>query len=170
MATVASVALLAALTAPMPTPAIEDPTHGIITIDLRVPDVPNDAVTALRDRHAAAVNAGDADALGRLYAPDALIVISDGVVLRGAAEVARYYQDSFAVRPDGAAVTLRPERFTVENGVASETGSFSESGTSGDAAPATGVYVTIYTQDARGEWRIAMDLRTHGRDKQRVRW
>ena len=170
MGTVASVAILAALAGPMQASAPEDPTHGIITIDLRVPDVPNDAVTALRDRHAAAVNAADGAALGRLYAPDALVVISDGLVLRGAAEVARYYQDSFTARPDGAAVTLRPERFTVENGVASETGTFSESGTTGGDSPATGMYVTIYTQDARGEWRIAMELRTRGRDQQLVRW
>jgi uncharacterized protein (TIGR02246 family) len=172
MQTIASVAMLAALAGPgAHAPGLQDATHGIITLDLRVPDVPNDAVTALRDRYAAAVNAADAQALGALYAADALVVVADGVVLRGATEVARYYQDAFASRPDGTAVTLSPERFTVENGVASETGTFTESWAA-DAAgqPATGVYVTIYTRNAIGEWRIAMEVRTRGRDKQLVRW
>jgi uncharacterized protein (TIGR02246 family) len=171
MRTAAFVAILVLLAWPGYAFTPEDPTHGIITLDLRVPDVPNDPVTALRDRYAAAVNAADPAALGQLYTPDSLVVVADGVVLRGAAEIARYYQDAFAARPEGAAVTLRPERFSVENGVASETGTFSETGGAGDtAAPATGVYVTIYTQTPSGEWRIAMEVRTRGRDKQLVRW
>lgn len=172
MRMVAAFAVVAALTGfRVHAPAQQDVTQGMITLDLRVPDIPADAVTTLRDRYAVAVNAGDAAALAALYAPDALVVVAEGIVLRGTAEISRYFHDAFAARAEGAAVTLRPERFSVEHGVASETGSFSESNGDDAAAPAaTGVYVTIYTRDAAGEWRIAMEVRSRGRDKQLVRW
>lgn len=165
----AALAIVAALSEPR-VPQVTP--QGMLTLDLQLPDVPDAGVTALRDRYAAAVNAADAAALGALYAPDALVVVADGVVLRGTVDVARYFQDAFAARADGAAVTLRPERFNIDGGVASETGTFSESrgADDGKAPDATGVYVTIYTRDSAGQWRIAMEVRTRGRDKQLVRW
>ena len=139
-----------------------EPATAVVAADERL--------TALRDKYAAAVNAADASALGDLYAPDALVVVADGVVLRGNAEIGRYFQDAFAARGAGATVTLRPTRFTAEDAVASETGAFLESQT-GEATPTTdGVYVTIYSRKPDGEWRIAMEVRTRGRDRQIVRW
>jgi uncharacterized protein (TIGR02246 family) len=131
---------------------------------------PHDALTALREKYAAAVNAADAAALGALYAADALVVVDDGLILRGNRDIGRYFQEAFAARADGATVTLRPARFTVENDVASETGGFSESRPGEPTPTVTGVYVTIYTRDSGGDWQIAMELRTRGRDKQLVRW
>lgn len=173
MRAVASFAVVAALgTSGTHAPAqAYEAQQATITVDLRVPAAPDDErLAALRDQYAAAVNAADAAALGALYAPDALVVVADGVVLRGASEIGRYFHDAFTRRGDGATVTLQPERFSVERGVASETGAFAES-RAGEAVPtATGVYVTIYTRNDAGEWRIAMEVRTRGRDKQLVRW
>lgn len=161
---------LAALGSPAVQPAApRDLQHAVVTVDLRAPAVPDD-LAALRDRYATAVNAADAGTLAALYAPDALVVVTDGLVLRGGAEIGRYFHEAFAAGAQGARVNLRPERFTVENGMASETGEFSESRDGEQAPSVTGVYVTIYARDAAGAWRIAMEVRTRGRDKQLVRW
>jgi uncharacterized protein (TIGR02246 family) len=166
---IALVTVAALGSAAVPPVAPQDPQHAVVTVDLRAPAVPDD-LAALRDQYAAAVNATDAAALAALYAPDALVVVADGIVLRGASDIGRYFHDAFAAGAPGARVNLRPERFSVESAMASETGEFSES-REGDTAPSvTGVYVTIYTRDAAGTWRIAMELRTRGRDKQIVRW
>lgn len=143
----------------------------VVTVDAAgAASAAHDGLTALRDKYAAAVNAADPAALGALYAPDALVVVADGVVLRGAGEIGRYFEDAFAAGPGGAAVRLRPTRFTAEDNVASETGAFSE-WPAGAPTPSTdGVYVTIYTRNLEGEWRIAMEIRTRGREKQLVRW
>jgi uncharacterized protein (TIGR02246 family) len=161
---------LAALGSPtVPPAAPQGLQHAVVTIDHRAPAVPHD-LAALRDEYVAAVNTADAAGLARLYAPDARVVVADGIVLRGGAEIGRYFQEAFAAGAQGARVTLRPERFSVDHAMASETGEFFES-RDGDSAPsATGVYVTIYTRDATGNWRIAMEVRTRGRDKQLVRW
>lgn len=144
---------------------------GRTAVNVEAAAAPVDAeLTAVREKYVAAVNAGDATALASLYAPDALVVVADGVVLRGAVEIARYFREAFVARAESASVTLRPGAFSVENGVASETGGFTES-RAGKAEPATtGVYVTIYTRNAAGQWRVAMEIRTRGRDKQMARW
>lgn len=165
-----ALATLGALAGPAAhAPARQSATPAVVTVDHRAPAIADETLTALRGRYVSAVNAADASALAGLYAPDALVVVADGIVLRGETEIVRYFQDAFAGRADGARVTLRPERFAVENGVASETGGFSESQIA-EAESVTGVYVTIYTRTAAGEWRIAMEVRTRGRDKQIVRW
>ena len=162
--------MLAALGSPAVQPAVpHDPPNAVVTVDLRAPAVPDD-LAVLRDQYVAAVNAADAPALAALFAPDALVVVADGIVLRGGAEVGRYFHEAFATGNQGARVTLRPERFSVDSGMASETGEFSESRDIESAPAVTGVYVTIYTRDASGAWRIAMEVRTRGRDKQLVRW
>ena len=127
-------------------------------------------LAALREKYAAALNAGDATQLGALYASDALAVMGDGAVLRGAAEIGRYFREALAAGTPAASVALRPQQFNAEEGIASETGTFHES--RGDNPPdvATGAYVTIYVRRPGGEWHIAMDVRTRGRDKQIVRW
>ena len=142
----------------------------VVTVDARTVAVRDEGLTALREQYAAAVNAKDAAALAALYAQDALVVVSDGVVLRGGSEVGRYFQEAFGAAPEAATVTLQPERFSVENGVASETGEFSEAQAGEPRPTATGVYVTIYTRNSAGDWRIAMEVRTRGREKQVVRW
>lgn len=153
-------------------PALQAPgPQTVVTVDAgTLVTPPHDGLTELREKYAAAVNAADAAALRGLYAPDALVVMAEGVVLRGAAEIGRYFHDVFAAGAGGASVTLRPARFTVDDDVASETGGFSESRGGEPHPTATGVYVTIYTRNPAGDWRIAMEIRTRGRDKQLVRW
>ncbi len=91
-------------------------------------------------------------------------------MLRGRAEIQRYSDEAFASVRNGAIVTLTPQQFATQGSMASETGTFAET-PAGEGEPgATGVYVTIYTRDAEGAWRIAMDVRTRGRDKPVVSW
>lgn len=127
-------------------------------------------LAALRLEYAAAANAGDANRLSRLYASDAIAVWTDGVLLRGAAEIQRYSTEALSSAPTGATVTLTPTRFEANGRMASETGTFAEMQSANPAPGATGVYVAIYTRDANGVWRISMEVRSRGRDKQVVRW
>ncbi len=127
-------------------------------------------LAALRLEYAAAASAGDATRLSGLYANDAIAVPREGVMLRGRAEIQRYSDEAFASVRNGAIVTLTPQQFATQGSMASETGTFAET-PAGEGEPgATGVYVTIYTRDAEGAWRIAMDVRTRGRDKPVVSW
>ena len=127
-------------------------------------------LAALRLEYAAAASARDAARLSALYATDAIAVPREGVMLRGRAEIQRYSNEAFASATGGAIVTLTPQEFATRGSMASETGTFVET-PPGEAEPAaTGVYVTIYTRDGEGAWRIAMDVRTRGRDKPVVSW
>ena len=129
----------------------------------------NGELSALRVEYAAAANAGDARRLSALYAADAIAVWTEGVMLRGASEIQRYSHEAFSSVPPAATVTLTPHQFETTGMMASETGTFSESAGEGEPG-ATGVYVAIYTRGADGVWRISMEVRTRGRDRQAVRW
>lgn len=131
---------------------------------------PPSELAAVRSEYASALNAGDAGRLGALYAADAIAVPADGVVLRGRDEIGRYFNETCEARPAGTSVTLTPQEFNTGDRLASETGLFSESRDGDPSIISTGVYVTIYQRGAGGEWRIAMEIRTRGRDKQIVRW
>lgn len=128
------------------------------------------ALTALRAEYAAAANAGDARRLSALYTADAISVPREGVMLRGSAEILRYSNEAFASVPAGAVVTLTPKTLESRGSMASETGTFSETRAGEGEPAATGVYVAVYTRDPDGAWRIAMEVRTTGRDKPVVRW
>jgi hypothetical protein len=67
-------------------------------------------------------------------------------------------------------VILTPTRFKADERMASETGTFSEAQSANGLPAATGVYVAIYTRGADHVWRISMEVRSRGRDKQVVRW
>jgi uncharacterized protein (TIGR02246 family) len=127
-------------------------------------------LASLRAEYAAAANAADAGRLSALYANDAIAVPREGVMLRGREEIQRYSHDAFASRASRSTVTLTPQTFEVQGHMASETGTFSESQTGNDGPAATGVYVAIYTRAADGTWRISMEVRSRGRDKQVVTW
>jgi uncharacterized protein (TIGR02246 family) len=124
-------------------------------------------IADVRAAYIAAVNEHDATRLARLYAPDAIAILADGVVRRGRADVTEYFRN--ALSTDDGDVIVSPSRFVAGVNVASETGSFVEVAGSGGRR-ATGAYVTIYTRGADGRWRIAMDVRTRGRDATIVRW
>jgi uncharacterized protein (TIGR02246 family) len=139
-------------------------------VDQKALEAADGELAALRLEYAAAANAGDAARLSRLYASDAIAVWNDGVLLRGPAEIQRYSSDALSSVPSGASVTLTPTRFKADERMASETGTFAEAPSANDQPTATGVYVAIYTRGADGVWRISMEVRSRGRDKQVVRW
>lgn len=141
-----------------------------VTVDLRTVSAPPDELAALRAEYQSALNAADAGRLTALYAADAIAAPAEGVLLRGRDQIDRYLSETCQTRAADTTVTLTPQRFSVEGRVASETGVFTETTDGNPAAAATGVYVTIYERAPSGEWRIAMEIRTRGRDRQIVRW
>src|SRR5688572_3167091 len=66
-------------------------------------------LAAVRHEYAVTASAGDARRLTTLYADDAIAVPREGVVLRGLAEIQRYFQEALAAFPEGATVTLTPK-------------------------------------------------------------
>lgn len=139
-------------------------------IDSRSMSPADGELAALRVEYAAAATAGDGRRLSALYAEDAIAVPREGVILRGPSEIRQYSDEAFSSVPAGATVTLTPQRFQTHGGMASETGTFAETRPGESEPSATGVYVAIYTRGADGVWRIAMEVRTRGRDKPAVRW
>jgi uncharacterized protein (TIGR02246 family) len=144
--------------------------QGTVRVDARAVAPGEGELAALRHEYAVTASAGDARGLTALYAEDAIAVPREGVVLRGPAEIQRYFAEAFASAPQGATVTLTPRHFSSYGRVASETGTFAESHSPEGEPLATGVYVAIYTRGSDGAWRISMEVRTTGRDKQTVKW
>jgi len=161
--------LLATLAGALTYPSLAA-AQATFRVDSNAVEAADSELAALRLEYAAAANAGDANRLSRLYASDAIAVWTDGVLLRGAAEIQRYSTEALSSVPTGASVTLIPKRFETKGRMASETGTFSEMQSADGQPGATGVYVAIYTRGVDGAWRIAMEVRSRGRDKQVVRW
>ena len=144
----------------------------VITRIVRAPDTPTPSeIVQARDQYVAAVNAAEPDKITPLYTEDALVIPSEGVVLRGKTAVARYFADALHQSTAGA-VTITPLAVTTAGNLGSETGSFEESRTTstGTRVQVTGVYVIIYTRGADGRWRIAMEVRTSGDSRALVQW
>lgn len=127
-------------------------------------------LTALRAEYAAAASAGDARRLSALYAPDAIAVLKDGLMLRGSAQIHQYAASAFASAAPRATVTLVPQQLRTAGAIASETGTFSETAAGEGTPAASGVYVAIYTRRGDGIWRIAMEVRARGRSAPAVSW
>jgi ketosteroid isomerase-like protein len=117
-------------------------------------------IEALRGEYAAAVNAGDMGRAAGLYTADALAVMCDGSLVRGASAITGRLAD----RTDAhASVTLMPRRFSVADTLASETGTFTETITGADGPTSVeGVYVTVYSRRPGQAWRISLEVRTTG--------
>ena len=140
---------------------------------VRAADTPTPSeIVQARNQYVAAVNAAEPDKIAPLYAGDALVILSEGVVLRGKTEVARYFADVLHQSTADGAVTITPLAATTAGNLGSETGSFEESRTTstGTRVQVTGVYVIIYTRGADGRWRIAMEVRTSGDSRALVQW
>lgn len=124
------------------------------------------AITALRSEYVAAVNSRNEARVAALYTADALVTISDGTLLRGADNIASRLRN----RPP-AIVTVAPRRILAYANVASETGSFTETLAQPEGVTTVdGIYVTIYSREADGRWRIAMEVRTTGRTPSIAVW
>jgi uncharacterized protein (TIGR02246 family) len=128
-------------------------------------------LVAVRTAFVDALNSRDAGRLGALYAPDAVVVLSDGRVLHGASEISAHFERTSSSRAAGT-LTLTPARFDASGEIRSETGTTVETSRN-DGVPdtsVTGVYVVIYSRQPDGEWRITMELRTTGRQTALVDW
>lgn len=121
-------------------------------------------IAAVRREYAAAFNSHSAG-LRDLYTPDAVGIFADG------ADVARAIARRLDEEPAPVSVTLVPGRFIVEGDTGSEAGVFTETSGIGDRPERVdGMYVTIYSRGADGQWRIAMELRTRGGKAPLARW
>jgi uncharacterized protein (TIGR02246 family) len=129
-------------------------------------------IALVRDAYTAAVNAGDGQAVAALYTEDAVLMPSDGVALRGRAEIAEYFSRTFDLRDTTHAVTIECVKAESEDRFASETGRFEETQTTaaGTVTRVPGVYVIVYSREADGTWRVAMEVRTRGGRDALVDW
>jgi uncharacterized protein (TIGR02246 family) len=129
-------------------------------------------IALLRDAHVAAINAGDMQAVAAVYADDAVLVPSDGVALRGRAEIARYFTRTFSLRDSTRAVTITCVKSESGDKLGSETGRFEEAQmtAAGTLTRVTGVYVIIYSRGADGAWRVAIEVRSRGGKDALVDW
>jgi ketosteroid isomerase-like protein len=129
-------------------------------------------IALLRDAYVAAINAGDMKAVAALYADDAVLVPSDGVALRGHAEIATYLARTLGVRDSTRAVTITCLKSESGEKLGSETGRFEEAQmtAAGTLTRVTGVYVIIYSRGADGAWRVAIEVRTRGGKDALVDW
>ena len=138
-----------------------EPTAPMLRVDWTHAAPANSELAALRGQYVEAVNLGDIDRASNLYTADALTMLCDGTVVRGAMAVGARINERAHKH---AAVTLLPRRFSYAENVASETGSFVETLESPTGnATVEGVYVTIYSRASDGRWRIALEVRTTGR-------
>lgn len=138
-----------------------EPNAPMLRVDWTHAAPVNSEIAALRGQYVEAVNLGDIDRATDLYTPDALTVLCDGTVARGATAVGARINERAHKH---AAVTLMPRRFSHADAVASETGSFVETLESPTGnTTVEGVYVTIYSRARDGRWRIALEVRTTGR-------
>jgi ketosteroid isomerase-like protein len=136
------------------------PNQPTVRVDWSQATAAHTEIAALRGEYVEAVNAGDVARASRLYTADALTVLCNGTLVRGNTAVGSRITE----RSHGnATVTLRPRRFSHGGAVASETGTFIETmaGSLGNTT-VEGVYVTVYSRSATGEWRIALEVRTTG--------
>jgi len=129
------------------------------------------ALLAVRTAFVDALNSRDAARLGALYAPDAVVVLSDGRVLRGAGDIAAHFERTSSSGSAGTLI-LTPARFDPSGEIRTETGTTVETSRNDGArsTTVTGAYVVVYSRQPDGDWRIAMELRTTGRQTALVDW
>ena len=169
VATVGSIALWGAPvraqieTREMPMPPIGDTASRAVQESLTkaVIAVPDD-LAGIREQYRTATTSRDAAALTDLFADDGVLVASDQDVIRGRADISKYFAAAFEqATPEVTLTSIRSEN---RNGFGSETGRFEERMTSpeGTVTRVSGVYLTIYRRDTAGRWRVAIEIRSRG--------
>ena len=137
---------------------------GVINVDWSNAVGADAPIAAVRREYAAAFNTHSIG-LRNLYTADAVGIFADGADVARA--VSRHLDEELAP----VTVTLVPGRFVVEGDTGSEAGVFTEiSEADNQAARVEGMYVTIYSRGADGQWRIAMEVRTRGGRAPLARW
>jgi uncharacterized protein (TIGR02246 family) len=138
------------------------PTDNILHVDWSTASGVDSAIADVRRNYVTAINARDAKAEA-FYAPDAVAALSSGSIVNGAPALAERLRTALDADPHGVTITLTPRRFIIDGATGSETGTFVESvADTAQSRTVEGVYVTIYSRGADGQWRIAMEVRTTG--------
>ena len=138
------------------------PSDGLMQVDWSAAAGADTAIADVRRDYVTAINARDKKA-EVFYASDAVAALTSGSIVNGAPAVAERLRTALDAEQSGVSITLTPRRFVIDGATGSETGTFVET-RSGDGQGSTveGVYVTIYSRGADGQWRIAMEVRTTG--------
>jgi ketosteroid isomerase-like protein len=148
--------------------AVSAPSVEAVRIDWSHVTDRNADLAAVRGEYVAAINAKDARGASAVYTPDALALFGDATLVKGAAALAERLQEG--VDGSGAIITLTPRRFSVSEDLGSEIGTFTVTASKGDAPVVEGAYVAVYSRSRDGRWRIAMEVRTNGREVAAAVW
>ena len=139
--------------------AVSQPVQETLTA--AVIAVPDD-LAEIRAQYRAATANRDAAVLTDLFAEDGVLVATDRDIVRGRADIRKYFAAAFEqATPEVILTCISSEN---RNGFGSETGRFEERMTSpeGTITRVGGVYVTIYRRDTAGHWRVAIEIRSRG--------
>lgn len=137
---------------------------GVIDVDWSRAVGAEAPIAAVRREYAAVFNT-HSGTLRSLYTADAVGIFADGT------DVARAISRPLDEESARVTVTLVPGRFVIEGDTGSESGMFTEmSEAASQARRVEGMYVTIYSRGADGQWRIAMEVRTRGGRPPLARW
>ncbi len=115
------------------------------------------AVDQVRAAWVEAAQAGDAAAVSALYTDDAVMVGADGNEARGRAAIQDALAAQFGMLSD---LSIQVADFGTEDGVAYETGTFSQTMTpaGGEAASMSGRYMVVLLHQDDGSWKIRQHL------------
>jgi ketosteroid isomerase-like protein len=114
---------------------------------------------AMNEAYGAAMSSGDAEALGMLYAEEAVSMPPNEPSLVGKASIVADAAEGFAAM--SSSLTSQSEGSYLMGDVAVEWGTYSFSGTMVDSdvtVSQDGKYVAIYERQADGSWKIVRDI------------
>jgi uncharacterized protein (TIGR02246 family) len=108
----------------------------------------------------AAMHTGDAAKAAEPYEEDAVFVALDGTATRGRAEIEAMMKGRFAHDGLAVATKIEPRRIYREGSLAVEFGivEIRREGTNGQEAVTGGSYVTVWSRQEDGSWRIHRNL------------
>ena len=98
-------------------------------------------------RFISAFNSGNADALSSFYADDAVLLLPNAPVARGAAGVRQAFMSMSGARPT---LDFAPDRINVCGDMATEVGHYTMSADRGN-------YVAVWRRQSDGTWKMTAD-------------
>jgi uncharacterized protein (TIGR02246 family) len=124
-------------------------------------DAPDDiaALNAAREAFMAAYEKGDADAIGRLYHPEAVSEPNNQPTLKGREAIVASLKGMF--EQVSVKVVLTPEETRTLGSVGLDRGQYTVMVTPKAGAPPTssaGRYVVVFVKDADGQWKVSRDM------------
>jgi ketosteroid isomerase-like protein len=137
------------------------PSDNLMHVDWSTAAGVDTAIADVRRDYVTAINAHDARAEA-FYAADAVGALSSGPIVNGAPALTARLRTALDANLQDVTITLTPQRFVIDGATGSETGTFVETTSAAQGRTVEGVYVTIYSRGADGQWRIAMEVRTTG--------